>query len=154
MQLNRALYKGDTTLENTLIISFVKCGEYLTYRVFWVTNLWVFWLTPLQSDLIISLIEISDQLHCSLRGWSEYIGVPQTSVLCPLLFLIYLNDINVSINFADDTNLLITRISLKSIIKQTNIYLKLLCNLLKANKISLNSSKTEAILYRHPNKKY
>ena len=86
------------------------------------------------------------------------IGVPQGSVLGPLLFLIYINDLNVSINyaivhhFADDTNLLITGKSLKTIKKHTNIYLKLLCNWLKANKISFNSSKTEAILFRHPNK--
>ena len=71
----------------------------------------------------------------------------------PLLFLIYINDLNVAINyaivhhFADDTNLLITGKSLKSIKKHTNIDLKLLCNWLKANKIS---SKIEAILFRHP----
>ena len=54
-------------------------------------------------------------------------------------------------HFADDTNLLITDKSSKTIKKHTNIDLKLLCNWLKANKISLNSSKTEAILFRHPN---
>ena len=52
-------------------------------------------------------------------------------------------------HFADDTNLLIFDNSLKSLKKKINIDLKLLCHWLNANKISLNSSKTEYILFRH-----
>ena len=86
-------------------------------------------------------------------------GVPQGSVLGPLLFLIYINDLNHAINysktrhFADDTNILNNNHSLKQLQKQLNFDLKQLCNWLKANKISLNCSKTELIIFRHPNKK-
>ena len=86
-------------------------------------------------------------------------GVPQGSVLGPLLFLIYINDLHVAIkysktrHFADDTNLLINNNSLKQLNKHLNLDLRRLCNWLKANKISLNCSKTELIIFRHPNKK-
>ena len=85
-------------------------------------------------------------------------GVPQGSVLGPLLFLIYINDLNVAIkystvrHFADDTNLVIYNKSPKKLQKQLNIDLRLLTNWLRANKISLNSSKSELIIFRHPNK--
>ena len=86
-------------------------------------------------------------------------GVPQGSVLGPLLFLIYINDLHTSIkyctirHFADDTNLLLHNKSLKQLKKQLNLDLCNICNWLKANKISLNASKTELLIFRHPNKK-
>ena len=88
----------------------------------------------------------------------EY-GVPQGSVLGPLLFLIYINDLHKAVkfsttrHFADDTNLLIKNKSLKQLKKHLNFDLRKLVNWLKANKISLNKSKTELIIFRHPNKK-
>ena len=85
-------------------------------------------------------------------------GVPQGSVLGPLLFLIYINDLNSTIkfcttrHFADGTNLLIKNNSLKQIKKYLNFDLRNLVSWLKANKISLNASKTEILIFRHPNK--
>ncbi len=87
------------------------------------------------------------------------LGVPQGSVLGPLLFLIYINDLHHALkfstihHFADDTNLLIADKTIKKIQKKINIDLKLLCKWLKANKISLNASKTELIIFRDPKKK-
>ena len=86
-------------------------------------------------------------------------GVPQGSVLGPLLFLIYINDLHKALNhctalhFADDTVLIHENKSLKQMQKYVNIDLKNINNWLKANKISLNTSKTEMLLFRGHRKK-
>ena len=81
-------------------------------------------------------------------------GVPQGSVLGPLLFLIFTNDLHKAIKnsdvhlFADDTNLLYSNKSLKKINKHINQDLSFLSKWLRSNKISLNTSKTEIIIFR------
>ena len=79
-------------------------------------------------------------------------------MLGPLLFLLYINDLHNAIkyshvhHFADDTNLLHFNNSLKNLAKKINLDLKFLYSWLKANKISLNSQKTEYIIFKHPRK--
>ena len=81
-------------------------------------------------------------------------GVPQGSVLGPLFFLIYINDLHQAIkfsqvyHFADDTNLLRISNSPRQLQKHLNIDLKFLYKWLLANKISLNCSKTERIMFK------
>ena len=81
-------------------------------------------------------------------------GVPQGSLLGPLLFLVYINDFNTCISnskvypFADDTNLLHINSYIKGLQKNINYDLKRLTNWLDANMISLNCAKTELIYFR------
>ena len=81
-------------------------------------------------------------------------GIPQGSVLGPLLFLLYINDFNQAIklckvhHFADDTNLLCLSNSIKKLNKLVNTDLKHLVNWLNPNKISLNVKKTEMVIFK------
>ena len=98
---------------------------------------------------------IIDGCESSLRPIAH--GVPQGSVLGPLLFLVYINDLHQSIrnsttrHFADDTNILhiINNKNInKNPFRKLNADLKSLHNWLLANKISLNAAKTEVVAFR------
>jgi hypothetical protein len=86
------------------------------------------------------------------------ISVMQGTILGPILFLCYINDIHTATKlftllFADDTSCLAEHKDLKELINFVNVELKKLANWFLSNKLAVNISKTKYIIFRSKGKK-
>jgi len=85
------------------------------------------------------------------------VGVPQGSVLGPLLFLLYINDLpSISHSacfslFADDTTIAIRNNSYDKLISEANVLLDALYSWTRNNRLSLNTDKSNALLISNRN---
>lgn len=96
---------------------------------------------------------------CKSKSKHVTFGVPQGSILGPMLFLIYINSINeIGLNgnvtlYADDTCLFYYGNSIQSIITDAQNDLILLNKWFQYNLLTINTSKTNYIIFKAKNKK-
>jgi Reverse transcriptase (RNA-dependent DNA polymerase) len=81
------------------------------------------------------------------------ISIMQGSILGPILFLCFINDLPnctelLTLLFADDTACLIAGPNLKEILAKANIELQKIANWFRANKMAVNVSKTIYIIFK------
>ena len=117
-----------------------------------------------KSQLLIKSF-LSNRKQCvSINGFNSdnqniTCGVPQGSNLGPLLFLLYINDFRFSLcqsnsnHFADDTCILFSSSKLKTIESILNYDLKCTSIWFRANRLSLNVSKSKLLIFHSKQKK-
>ena len=130
------LQKAFDTVNHSILLQKLQCygirGKALQWMSCYLTNRFQY----------VSIGDIQSRLE------NISCGVPQGSVLGPLLFLLYINDIHSSVPnsklklFADDTSLFTSGKNVNELITETNAALSNLNNWFISNKLSLSIEKT------------
>ena len=136
------LQKAFDTIDHSILLEKMSCLGFAGKTIAWFTS----YLT--NRSFIVNVGKESSspgKLSC---------GVPQGSILGPLLFLLYVNDMPQAVNselllYADDTCLIYMEKNIQKIEEQLNSDLTSLCEWFIDNKLSVHfgEEKTKSILF-------
>ena len=141
------LSKAFDTVDHTILISKLEHYGILGLPLEWIHN---YLSNRFQYVEYNGFCSLSNRIKC---------GVPQGLILGPLLLLLYINDIYHAtdlgefILFADDTNLFYSHDNASSLTNLINSELSMLSEWFQANKLSVNISKTNYIIFKPRQKK-
>ena len=138
------LQKAFDTIDHNILLEKMKHFNFSAHTIFWFKS----YLSDRTFKININKVFSNPgDLTC---------GVPQGSILGPLLFLLYINDMPESVSselflYADDSCLVFQHKDVKEIEKQLNKDFSDLCDWFVENKLSIHfgDDKTKSILFVH-----
>ena len=153
-KLTYALQNNESTVGIFLDLS--KAFDTINHEIL-LTKLSIYGIRGLPLKLLTNYLSNRQQFtsfNCVDSKMSRVIcGIPQGSILGPLLFLLYVNDLPRSskilkfILFADDSNIYFSHNNTTTLFNIINTELMKVSNWFKLNKLSLNIEKTNYIIF-------